>query len=97
MNNPWGLTEIQCQVLAAMVSEGSLKGAAATLGFTDQNCSQHMRRAMTKMAAKKPFHALLKWDRWVISARRTRPALDLERINLGLAYRLQSACWRKAA
>jgi hypothetical protein len=65
MTNPWGLTSVQCETLAAMIEQdGQRKAVAAALCVSHAAVVSRVRESATKMGAPTTFASLLAYDRW---------------------------------
>lgn len=71
--NPWGLTELECAVLAALVEHGEQEPAAAALGVTVSSVMNSMHRIRQKMGVTGRWHVIREWLRWQASAAAAAP------------------------
>ena len=62
--NPWGLTESQQQVLAAMIEHGTDKAVARVLGLQPQTVKTKMWHIRQRMGASTKVVAAVMWDRF---------------------------------
>ena len=65
MNNPWNLTEREIEITQAMITTGSLKGAAAATGLTTKSVEHRLQGVKKKMGGGNRLGYLFAFDRWV--------------------------------
>lgn len=64
LGNPWGLRPAELAALAAVLREGSRKGAAHALGKSVRTIDVQVSDAGVQMGQRSALHALLELDRW---------------------------------
>lgn len=64
LGNPWGLSAAELAALAAVLREGSQKGAARALGKQYSTIDHQVSLARDRMGHRFTLHALLELDRW---------------------------------
>lgn len=65
MNNPWGLTPREAQVMESMVRLGVQKLIARELGIGSKTVCTFYTRACAKIGGKTNTASLLEYDRWM--------------------------------
>jgi len=63
--NPWGLTQAQCDVLACTFDHVSWKAIARHLGISPTAVGNRLRDCFTKMGVRSKVQAAVLWDRFM--------------------------------
>lgn len=64
MNNPWGLTDREAEVVEHLCTAGCNKLVARKLGVTASTVSVLLNRASLRMRLSNRVLIALEWDRW---------------------------------
>lgn len=64
VQNPWGLTKAQADVMDAVCDGCCTKATAKRLGISTVTVSDHLKQAYLKLGVNRMLAAGVKWDRW---------------------------------
>jgi DNA-binding CsgD family transcriptional regulator len=62
--NPWGLTQRECDALAALVSHRDIQAAGKAIGVSYSQVTSLIANAKKRMKASGLIDLVLEWDRW---------------------------------
>ena len=63
--NPWGLSPMQCLVMAGQINGLSRKEIGRLNGISPATVHEHVNRVRTRMGVDTSIHAAVLWDRFV--------------------------------